>query len=269
MVLAAKEPMQQSLLAQTSADKKLGDELPLYKLMLKAFTTVEILRWSQFEKEYAGELAARDDIFGGEAGAKRRADLRQRVTEHNVHVVAKYYARISFGRMARSRGGPFPLSCIHPRGGRSFPRRAPSARPPSAAGFPAREAAGRSPDLRLPVQTLGLPPAQAELLDLPEAEAEQRVCDMVSSKALSAKLDRPARLIVFAAAGQRPPEQVLNEWAGSLSKVLGLLEAVCHKARGGGGRPWGVALGCCLVGSSLRPVPRDDRQAKRERTFPS
>ena len=72
VVLAPKEPMQQSLLAQTSADKKLGDDLPLYKLMLKAFTTVEILRWSQFEKEYSAELAAREDVFGGEAGAKRR-----------------------------------------------------------------------------------------------------------------------------------------------------------------------------------------------------
>lgn len=64
--------MQQSLLAQTSADKKLGDDLPLYKLMLKAFTTVEIFRWSQFEQQYAAELAARDDIFGGDAGAKRK-----------------------------------------------------------------------------------------------------------------------------------------------------------------------------------------------------
>lgn len=60
--------------------------------------------WSSFEKKYEGEVAAEADIFGGEAGAARRADLRLRVTEHNILVIAKYYARIQLPRLAELLG---------------------------------------------------------------------------------------------------------------------------------------------------------------------
>lgn len=46
-------------------------------------------------------MEAEDTIFGGEAGAKRRADLRLRVIEHNVLVIAKYYSRITLARLAQ------------------------------------------------------------------------------------------------------------------------------------------------------------------------
>lgn len=37
---------------------------------------------------------------GGPAGEKALSDLRLRVTEHNVLVVAKYYSRVTTGRLA-------------------------------------------------------------------------------------------------------------------------------------------------------------------------
>ena len=54
-----------------------------------------------FEKQYEAEVAAESDIFGGEAGTARRADLRLRVTEHNVLVIAKYYSRITLARLSQ------------------------------------------------------------------------------------------------------------------------------------------------------------------------
>jgi 26S proteasome regulatory subunit N5 len=39
-------------------------------------------------------------MFAGEYGAKRLADLKLRVVEHNVLVVTKYYTRISTTRLA-------------------------------------------------------------------------------------------------------------------------------------------------------------------------
>lgn len=61
---------------------------------------MQVRWWSAFEKQYAGEIAAEESIFGGEAGQKRQQDLRLRVIEHNVLVIAKYYARISVARLS-------------------------------------------------------------------------------------------------------------------------------------------------------------------------
>jgi hypothetical protein len=44
--------------------------------------------------------AAQSDVFAGEYGAKRLADLKLRVIEHNVLVVSKYYTRITTARLA-------------------------------------------------------------------------------------------------------------------------------------------------------------------------
>ena len=46
-------------------------------------------------------MAAEESIFGGENGNKRQEDLRLRVIEHNILVIAKYYSRISVARLAQ------------------------------------------------------------------------------------------------------------------------------------------------------------------------
>ena len=67
---------------------------------------------------------------------QRANDLRLRVTEHNVMVVAKYYTKVSIKRLS-------------------------------------------------------------ELLDLPPSEAEKQLSDLVVSKAIEAKVDRPSGIIQF------------------------------------------------------------------------
>jgi hypothetical protein len=85
-----------------------GEELTAASLGLETLTPVQahaqVVWWSSFEKKYEGEVAAEADIFGGEAGGARRADLRLRVTEHNILVIAKYYARIELPRLAELLG---------------------------------------------------------------------------------------------------------------------------------------------------------------------
>jgi len=70
----------------------------------------------------------------------------------------------------------------------------------------------------------------AELLDLSVPQAEARLSCMVSAKALKAKLDRPAGVVSFAAAGTGDgPDELLNRWAASTEKLLGLVEVATHK----------------------------------------
>ena len=168
VALAPRSPMQQSLLAATRADKRLS-ELPLHAALLKQLSTSEIIRWQALAAALEPELAAEADVFAGEAGAKRRADLALRVQEHNVHVVARYYSRVPLTRLA-------------------------------------------------------------ELLELSVADAEARLSAMVSEKALAAKLDRPAGVVAFGGAGvAASPDELLNTWAASTEKLLGLVEVSMHK----------------------------------------
>jgi 26S proteasome regulatory subunit N5 len=168
LALAPRGPMQQSLLVAALADKRMA-ELPLHASLLKQLNTQEIIRWQALSAALEPELAAEADVFTGEAGVKRRADLALRVQEHNVHVVARYYSRITLTRLAA-------------------------------------------------------------LLELPVADAEARLSAMVSTKALQAKLDRPAGVITFAGAGAAAsPDSMLNKWAASTEKLLDLVEVAHHK----------------------------------------
>ncbi|CAL8471167.1 g10709 [Coccomyxa elongata] len=160
VVLAPASSDQVTLLETTAADKKLL-ELPAYKELLQTFITKEVRWWSAFEKEYAEEVAAEESVFGGEPGEKRRADLRLRVIEHNVLVIAKYYSRITLARLA-------------------------------------------------------------QLLDLSPADTEKHLSDMVVAGALTARIDRPAGIVRFAARQQ--PATLLNGWARNIGRLLDVVE---------------------------------------------
>jgi len=128
-----------TLLLTTAADKKLQD-LPAYADLLKVFTTMEIAPWNVFSERFEAEMAAETSVsglcgpewgagaepaaqgrggggggrgdpesrcvppslqvFGEEKGAQRREDLKLRVTQHNILVVAKYYSRVTLPRLA-------------------------------------------------------------------------------------------------------------------------------------------------------------------------
>lgn len=65
-----------------------------------------------------------------------------------------------------------------------------------------------------------------ELLDLSEEETEKYISDLVVSKTIYAKIDRPARLVSFEK--KRDADEVLNEWSGNMKSLLGLLERIDH-----------------------------------------
>ncbi len=58
-------------------------------------------------------------------------------------------------------------------------------------------------------------------------QTEKQLSDMVVSKAVAAKIDRPSGLVQF---GKRQePEELLNSWAGNIGKLLNLVEKSCQQ----------------------------------------
>jgi 26S proteasome regulatory subunit N5 len=64
------------------------------------------------------------------------------------------------------------------------------------------------------------------LLDLPGAETEKYISDLVVSKTIYARIDRPAGVVNFEKT--RDADEVLNEWSGNMKSLLGLLERIDH-----------------------------------------
>jgi len=58
-------------------------------------------------------------------------------------------------------------------------------------------------------------------------EAEKHLSDMVVSKALVAKIDRPMGIVCFQSA--KDSNDILNSWAANLDKLLDLVEKSCHQ----------------------------------------
>jgi 26S proteasome regulatory subunit N5 len=128
------------------------------------------MRWPAVAENYGPHLCETDIFDATENTAdpkahKRWQDLRKRVIEHNVRVIAKYYTRVHFKRLT-------------------------------------------------------------ELLDLSEEETEKYISDLVVSKTIYAKIDRPARLVSFEK--RRDADEVLNEWSGNMKSLLGHLERIDH-----------------------------------------
>jgi 26S proteasome regulatory subunit N5 len=67
----------------------------------------------------------------------------------------------------------------------------------------------------------------SELLCLTFQETEKHLSDMVVSKALKAKVDRPAAVVSFQS--KQDSHDVLNSWAVSIEKLLELVEKSCHQ----------------------------------------
>uniref|UniRef100_A0A8C1XIH8 26S proteasome non-ATPase regulatory subunit 12 n=2 Tax=Cyprinus carpio TaxID=7962 RepID=A0A8C1XIH8_CYPCA len=106
VILAPYENEQSDLVHRISIDKKL-EEIPKYRDLLKQFTTMELMRWSSVVEDYEKELREGSmgtpdtDVFTySEEGEKRWKDLKNRVVEHNIRIMAKYYTSITMGRMA-------------------------------------------------------------------------------------------------------------------------------------------------------------------------
>ncbi|GKV25230.1 hypothetical protein SLEP1_g34698 [Rubroshorea leprosula] len=165
LVLAPHDPMQSSLLNSTLEDKNIS-EIPKFRFLLKQLVTMEVIQWTSLWNTYKGEFEGEKSMLGGPLGDKASEDLRQRVIEHNILVVSKYYSRITLKRLA-------------------------------------------------------------ELLCLTIQEAEKHLSEMVVSKALVAKIDRPMGIVCFQIV--KDSNEILNSWAVNLEKLLDLVEKSCHQ----------------------------------------
>ncbi|GAB2293126.1 26S proteasome non-ATPase regulatory subunit 12 A [Dionaea muscipula] len=165
LALSPYGPMQASLLNSTLEDKSLS-EIPKFKSLLKQLVTMEVIQWTALWETYKDEFENEKNLLGGGLGDKAAEDLRQRIIEHNILVVSKYYARITLKRLA-------------------------------------------------------------DLLCLSIQEAEKHLSDMVVSKALVTKIDRPLGIVCFQAV--KDSNDILNSWAVNLEKLLDLVEKSCHQ----------------------------------------
>ncbi|KAG8038964.1 hypothetical protein G9C98_003271 [Cotesia typhae] len=100
LVLAPHEPEQADLTHRLLADK-LIDEIPTYKELLRLFVNPELIKWSGLCDIYEQELRTTEVFTAStEEGQKRWTELRNRVVEHNIRIMAKYYTKITLTRMA-------------------------------------------------------------------------------------------------------------------------------------------------------------------------
>ncbi|KAI9249957.1 PCI domain-containing protein [Helicostylum pulchrum] len=77
-------------------------QIPQYQELTKHFVTIELMRWSQIEEDYGALLSASAAFNKStEEGQKRLKELHNRVVEHNIRVIAKYYTRISTKRLTQ------------------------------------------------------------------------------------------------------------------------------------------------------------------------
>uniref|UniRef100_UPI0035902E5B 26S proteasome non-ATPase regulatory subunit 12 n=1 Tax=Myxine glutinosa TaxID=7769 RepID=UPI0035902E5B len=106
VVLAPYDNEQSDLVHRIGQERKL-EELSVYREFLKLFTTSELMYWTSLLDLYGKEL--RDgtpehpapDVFDHTpAGDARWKILKNRLVEHNIRVMAKYYTRISVNRIA-------------------------------------------------------------------------------------------------------------------------------------------------------------------------
>jgi 26S proteasome regulatory subunit N5 len=83
-------------------------------------------------------------------------------------------------------------------------------------------------------------------LDLSEEESEKYLSEMVTSGAIYARIDRPAKTISF----EKPKDanDVLNEWSGNIHNLLGLCEKLGHLITKVPPRFGDVGLTGCLGG---------------------
>ncbi|KAF4993814.1 hypothetical protein FGRMN_6213 [Fusarium graminum] len=170
VILAPHDNEQHDLLHRIHKDTR-NSEVPAEAELLRLLTVPELMRWPETAKRFGPHLCS-TDVFDAQPNQspddkahKRWQDLRNRVIEHNVRVIAKYYTRIQMSRLT-------------------------------------------------------------QLLDLTEDETEKYISELVTSKTVYAKIDRPARIVSFAK--PRDADDVLNDWSHDMKSLLGLLERIDH-----------------------------------------
>ncbi|KAL1640638.1 proteasome regulatory particle subunit [Diplodia intermedia] len=104
VILAPHDNEQSDLLHRIHRDSR-NAQIPVEAQLLKLFTIPELNRWPVTSEKFGKQLCS-TDIFDAQPGQDAKAhqrwqDLRKRVIEHNVRVVAKYYTRIQIPRLTQ------------------------------------------------------------------------------------------------------------------------------------------------------------------------
>lgn len=108
LILAPYDNEQADLLHRIGQEKNLN-EIPKYKDLHNLFTTSELIYWKPLCADYETELkqgskgCPATHVFSSKnaGSSKRWQDLKNRVVEHNIRVMAKYYTRVRMCRMAQ------------------------------------------------------------------------------------------------------------------------------------------------------------------------
>jgi len=99
-VLAPYDNEQSDMMAHLSEHKRLED-IPVYKEILRLFMSKELINFEVFNAEF-GTILAENEMFKDTTkhGRKCISELKDRLIEHNIRIIACYYARIHLNRIS-------------------------------------------------------------------------------------------------------------------------------------------------------------------------
>ncbi|XP_054743157.1 26S proteasome non-ATPase regulatory subunit 12 [Anastrepha obliqua] len=99
-VLAPYDNEQSDMMAHLSKNKKL-EGIPAYREILRLFMSKELISFDTFNADF-GTVLAENDMFkeSTKHGRKCIAELKDRLIEHNIRIIAMYYSRIHLQRMS-------------------------------------------------------------------------------------------------------------------------------------------------------------------------
>lgn len=107
IILSSYNNEQSDLIHRIGLDKFL-EEVPKYHELLKLFSKAELISWASLIGNFetmlrvgSADNVATEVFAKSNEGEKRWKDLKTRVVEHNIRIMAKYYQRISINRMAQ------------------------------------------------------------------------------------------------------------------------------------------------------------------------
>lgn len=96
VVLSPFDNLKNDLINKVKLDRNLS-KLPCEKELVRLFITMELINLKKFSADT--EFLKQSEVFSGAKGAKHSEDLQQRIIEHNLIVISKYYNYVSLDRL--------------------------------------------------------------------------------------------------------------------------------------------------------------------------